>query len=60
MPKDAAADTDLDAFRDEARGWLEANFPPSLRGRGPTLADSDSAAAPAAKVLYIFVYLERF
>ncbi|HXQ47228.1 MAG TPA: acyl-CoA dehydrogenase family protein, partial [Caulobacteraceae bacterium] len=25
---------DLDAFRNEARGWLEANFPPSLKGRG--------------------------
>jgi alkylation response protein AidB-like acyl-CoA dehydrogenase len=25
---------DLDAFRAEARGWLEANFPPSLKGRG--------------------------
>ncbi len=47
MPKDAAADPDLDAFRTEARGWLEANFPPALRGRGPTLADSDSGAAPS-------------
>ncbi|MDR3513254.1 MAG: acyl-CoA dehydrogenase family protein [Caulobacteraceae bacterium] len=25
---------DLDAFRNEARSWLEANFPPSLKGRG--------------------------
>src|SRR5579862_592333 len=25
---------DLDAFRTEAREWLEANFPPSLKGRG--------------------------
>jgi len=25
---------DLDAFRNEAREWLEANFPPSLKGRG--------------------------
>lgn len=23
---------DLDAFRTEARSWLEANYPPSLRG----------------------------
>ena len=46
MPKDAAADLDLEAFRAEARGWLEANFPPGLRGRGPTLADSDTGAAP--------------
>ncbi len=26
-------DTDLEAFRAEARSWLEANFPPSLRGK---------------------------
>jgi alkylation response protein AidB-like acyl-CoA dehydrogenase len=45
MAKDAA-DTELDAFRAEARGWLEANFPPSLRGQGQTLADSESGAAP--------------
>ena len=25
---------DLDAFRADARSWLEANFPPSLRGKG--------------------------
>jgi alkylation response protein AidB-like acyl-CoA dehydrogenase len=25
---------ELDAFRTEARGWLEANFPASLKGRG--------------------------
>ena len=25
---------DLDAFRTEAREWLEANFPPALKGRG--------------------------
>jgi alkylation response protein AidB-like acyl-CoA dehydrogenase len=25
---------DLDAFRTEAREWLEANFPPSLKGKG--------------------------
>src|SRR5580704_17727554 len=25
---------DLDAFRTEARDWLEANFPPSLKGKG--------------------------
>jgi len=24
---------DLDAFRAEAKNWLEANFPPSLRGK---------------------------
>ena len=26
--------TELDAFRTEARTWLEANFPPSLKGKG--------------------------
>lgn len=25
---------DREAFRDEARSWLEANFPPSLKGKG--------------------------
>jgi alkylation response protein AidB-like acyl-CoA dehydrogenase len=28
-----AANTDLEAFRAEARAWLEANFPASLKGR---------------------------
>ena len=27
-------DTDLEAFRAEARKWLEENFPPSLKGKG--------------------------
>jgi alkylation response protein AidB-like acyl-CoA dehydrogenase len=26
--------TELDAFRDEARGWLAANFPTGLKGKG--------------------------
>ena len=26
-------DGELESFRAEARGWLEANFPPSLKGR---------------------------
>jgi alkylation response protein AidB-like acyl-CoA dehydrogenase len=26
-------DTDLEAFRAEARAWLEANFPPALKGK---------------------------
>lgn len=29
-----APDTKLAAFRAEARAWLEANFPSSLKGRG--------------------------
>jgi len=32
MSAAAAIDTDLEAFRAEARTWLEANFPPSLKG----------------------------
>jgi alkylation response protein AidB-like acyl-CoA dehydrogenase len=32
------AETDLDTFRDEARAWLAANFPPSLKGRGGQMA----------------------
>ncbi|RAK62852.1 acyl-CoA dehydrogenase family protein [Phenylobacterium kunshanense] len=31
---DFGADIDLEAFRKEAREWLEANFPPSLKGKG--------------------------
>jgi len=27
-------DPELEAFRAEARGWLEKNFPPSLKGKG--------------------------
>jgi len=34
MSAAANADTDLEAFRLEARKWLEANFPPSLKGKG--------------------------
>ena len=49
MAKDAAADPDLEAFRSDARGWLEANFPPALRGRGPTLADGDTAVRPTGE-----------
>ena len=37
--------TELDAFRAEARGWLEANFPPSLkRGREAAPADPEAAS----------------
>ena len=25
--------TDLDAFRAEAKGWIEANFPAELKGK---------------------------
>ena len=39
---------DTDAFRNEAKAWLEANFPPSLKGKaslsageGPVVANAD-------------------
>ena len=37
---DFGGDTDLEAFRQEARAWLEANFPASLKGKG-SLATSE-------------------
>jgi alkylation response protein AidB-like acyl-CoA dehydrogenase len=30
---DFGGDTDLEAFRAEAKAWLEANFPPALKGK---------------------------
>jgi alkylation response protein AidB-like acyl-CoA dehydrogenase len=36
---------ELEAFRGEARAWLEENFPPSLAGRGATLMGGESIAA---------------
>jgi alkylation response protein AidB-like acyl-CoA dehydrogenase len=57
MSMASAADLDapvdlLDAFRKEVRGWLEANFPPSLKGKenpmatveGPTALSSEEEA----------------
>jgi alkylation response protein AidB-like acyl-CoA dehydrogenase len=38
MPDFGGAEVDLDAFRAEARDWLKANFPPSLKGRGLAMA----------------------
>jgi alkylation response protein AidB-like acyl-CoA dehydrogenase len=35
---DFGADTQTEAFRDEARAWLSENFPPSLAHAGPTAA----------------------
>jgi alkylation response protein AidB-like acyl-CoA dehydrogenase len=35
---DIGADTQTEAFRDEARAWLSENFPPSLAHAGPTAA----------------------
>jgi alkylation response protein AidB-like acyl-CoA dehydrogenase len=37
---DFGADTDLEAFRQEARSWLGANFPPALKGKA-ALANSE-------------------
>ncbi|MBS0332064.1 MAG: acyl-CoA dehydrogenase family protein [Proteobacteria bacterium] len=42
---------DLDAFRVEARTWLEANFPPSLRHDSGAVAESETTgAAPTGDV----------
>ena len=30
--------TELETFRADARAWLEANFPPSMKGRGDIAA----------------------
>ena len=34
-------DQDLEVFRDEARKWLEANFPASLKGKGGMMMGED-------------------
>ncbi|HTX49771.1 MAG TPA: acyl-CoA dehydrogenase family protein, partial [Caulobacteraceae bacterium] len=39
---------DLDSFRTEARSWLEANFPASLRRTADRPADPEADAAPSA------------
>ena len=41
---DFGADTDLEAFRAEARTWLEANFPVALKGKA-ALANSEVRAS---------------
>ncbi len=40
-------DQDLEVFRAEARKWLEANFPPSLKGKGGMMMGEDSIASSA-------------
>ena len=40
--------TDLEAFRAEARGWIEANFPAALKGKPNPMAGEDRAAKPTA------------
>ena len=37
-------DTDLEAFRAEARDWLEKNFPPSLKGKSGMMMGEDGPA----------------
>src|SRR3954452_16611011 len=37
--------TDLDAFRAEARDWLEANFPASLRRDASAVTDAEATGA---------------
>ena len=40
-------DTELEAFRGEARGWLEKNFPPSLKGKSAMMTDEDGPESGA-------------
>jgi alkylation response protein AidB-like acyl-CoA dehydrogenase len=37
---------DLEAFRSNARGWLEANFPASLKGKAALVTAEDGAPPP--------------
>src|SRR5689334_3230354 len=34
---DFGGDVDLDAFRAEARAWIQENFPPSLKGKASVM-----------------------
>jgi alkylation response protein AidB-like acyl-CoA dehydrogenase len=45
MPDFGATEVDLDSFRAEARDWLKAHFPPSLKGRGGVMAQEGVAPA---------------
>jgi hypothetical protein len=45
---DFGSDLDLEAFRAEARAWLEANFPASLKGRGAEAMAEDGAEPDTA------------
>jgi alkylation response protein AidB-like acyl-CoA dehydrogenase len=42
---DSSGDIELDTFRTEARAWLEANFPASLKGKGGMMMTEDGAPA---------------
>jgi len=43
---DFAGDTELDAFRAEARAWLDANFPASLKGKAGIVMSSLEGGRP--------------
>ncbi|UTP38923.1 acyl-CoA dehydrogenase family protein [Phenylobacterium sp. LH3H17] len=43
---DFGGEPNLEAFRAEARGWLEANFPPTLAGKGVLASAEISAPNP--------------
>ncbi|MBX3484221.1 acyl-CoA dehydrogenase family protein [Phenylobacterium sp.] len=42
---DFGADTDLEAFRAEARSWLEANFPAALKGKAAALSSAEARSS---------------
>jgi len=48
---DFGGDTDLEGFRQEARTWLEANFPPALKGRS-SLGTSEVRASDPDLVVW--------
>src|SRR5580693_3876268 len=41
---DSGGDLGLEAFRGEARAWLEANFPPSLKGKAGLVMTEESGS----------------
>jgi alkylation response protein AidB-like acyl-CoA dehydrogenase len=48
---DFGGETELEAFRAEARGWIEANFPASLRGRAMAVLNQFEGGAPEPDAL---------
>ena len=43
---DFGADVDIEAFRGEARAWLEANFPASLKGKAALATGESKSSHP--------------
>ncbi len=43
---DSGGDVELEGFRAEARAWLEANFPASLKGKGGMMMAESEGGAP--------------